>query len=121
MAVDILGPVTMATQTKAKHILVMMDMFTMYAIAVPLVSTEASDVAQIIVEHWVLKFGTPNALRTDQGKVFGSKLIKEMCRLLGIDITATLPYKPEGKELTGPYNDKMAKVILKYCAENPRT
>ena len=121
VAVDILGPVTMATQTKAKHILVMTDMFTMYALAVPLVSTKASDVAQAIVEHWVLKFGTPNALRTDQGKVFGSKLIKEMCRLLGIDITATLPYKPEGRELTGRYNDKMAKVTLKYCAENPTT
>ena len=59
---------TMATRTRVKHVLVMTDMFTMYAIAVPLVSTDASDVAQAIVEHWVLKFGTPNALRTDQGK-----------------------------------------------------
>ena len=96
MAVDILGPMTMVTRTRAKHVLVMTDMFTMYAIAVPLVSTDASDVAQAIVEHWVLKFGTPNALRTDQGKVFASKLIKEMCRLLAIDVTPTLPYKPEG-------------------------
>ena len=121
MAVDILGPMTMATRTRANHVLVMMDMFTMYVIAVPLVSTDASDVAQAIVEHWVLKFGTPNALRTDQGKLLGSKLIKEMCRLLGIDVTPTLPYKPEGRELTGRYNDKMTKVISKYCAENPKT
>ena len=121
MAVDILGPTTMATRTRARHVLVMTDMFTMYAIAVPLVSTDASDVAQAIVEHWVLKFGTPNALRTDQGKVIDSKLIKEMCRLLAIDVTPTLPYKPEGRELTGRYNDKMTKVISKYCAENPKT
>ena len=80
VAVDILGPVTM-TSRRAKHVLVLTDLFTMYAIAVSLVSTDASDVAQAIVQHWVLKFGTPNALRTDQGKVFGSKLIKEMCRL----------------------------------------
>ena len=73
--------------------LVLTDIFTMYAIAVPLVSTDASDVAQAIVEHWVLKFGIPNALRTDQGKVFGSKLIKEMCRLLAINETPTLPHK----------------------------
>ena len=120
-AVDILGPMTMATLTRAKHVSVMTDMFTMYAIAVPLVSTDASDVAQAIVEHWVLRFETPNALRTDQKKVFGSKLIKEMCQLLGIDLTPTLPYKPEGRELTGRYNDKMTKVISKYCAENPKT
>ena len=69
MAVDILGPMTMATRTRAKHVLVVTDLFKMYAIAVPLVSTNASDVGQAILEHWVLKFGTPNALRTDQGKV----------------------------------------------------
>ena len=83
VAVDILGPVTM-TSSRAKHVLVLTDLFTMYAIAVSLVSTDASDVAQAIVElaqAIVLKFGTPNALRTDQGKIFGSKLIKEMCRL----------------------------------------
>ena len=111
----------MVTRTRAKHVLVMTDMFTMYAIAVPLVSTDASDVAQAIVEHWVLKFGTPNVLRTDQGKVFGSKLTKEMYRLLGIDVTPTLPYEPEGRELTRRYNDKMTKVISKYCAENSKT
>ena len=121
MAVNILGPMTMATRTRAKHVLVMTDLFTMCAIAVPLVSIDASDVAQANVDHWVLKFGTPNALRTDQGKDFGSKLIKEMCRLLGIDVTPTFPCKHEGRELTGRYNDKMTKVISKYCAENPKT
>ena len=110
----------MATRTRAKHVLVMTDMYAMYAIAVPLVSTDASEVAQAVVEHWVLKFGTPNELRTDQGKAFGSKLIKEMCRLLAIDVILTLPYKSEGRELIGRYNDKMTKVISKYCAENPK-
>ena len=76
MAVDILGLMMMATRTRAKHVLAMTDMFTMYAFAVPLVSTDTSDVAQAIVEHWVLKFGTPKALSTVQGKVIGSKLIK---------------------------------------------
>ena len=92
MAVDILGPMMMATRTRAKHVLVMTDI---PRIAVPLVSTDASDVAQANAEPWVLRFGTLNALRTDHGKVCGSKLIKEMCRLLGIDVTPTLPYKPE--------------------------
>ena len=59
LAVDILGPMTMATWTRAKHVLVMTDMFTMYAIAVPLASIDASDVAQAIVEHWVLKLELP--------------------------------------------------------------
>ena len=60
-------------------------------------------------EHWVLKFIFSNALRTDQVKVFGSKLIKEMFQLLGIAVTPFLPYKPEGRGLKGPYNDKVTK------------
>ena len=56
VAVDIFGPVTMATSTRAKHVLVMTDHFARYTIAVPLVSTDFADVAREIVENWVLKF-----------------------------------------------------------------
>ena len=91
VAVDILGPVTMATSSKAKQVLVLTDLFTMYSIAVPLVTTDSADVAREIVENWVLKFGAPNVLHTDQGKRFGGKLSQEMCRILGIDKTQTSP------------------------------
>ena len=93
---DILGPVAMAAKSRAKHILVMTDLFTKFAIAAPLVSTDSAEVAREIVENWVLKFGAPNVLHTDQGKNFGSNLIHEMCRLLGIDKSRTSPYHPQG-------------------------
>ena len=91
VAVDILESVTMATSTGAKHVLVMTDLFTMYAIAVPLVTTDSADVARETVENWVLTFGVANVLRTDQGKSFGGNLIQEMFRLLGIDKTQASP------------------------------
>ena len=53
--------------------LVMTDLFPMYAIAVHLVTTDSAGV------------GVPNVLRTDQGKSFLGKLTQERCRLLGID------------------------------------
>ena len=46
MAADILGPVTLATRTRAKHILVMTDLFNKYVVSVPLVSTESAEVAR---------------------------------------------------------------------------
>ena len=91
VAADILGPVTLATRTRAKHILVMADLFAKYAVAVSLVSTDSAEVARELVEPWVLKFGAPNVLQKDQGKNFGSNLILEMCRLLGIDKSRTFP------------------------------
>ena len=49
----------MATITGAKHVLVMTDLFTMYAIAVPLVTANSADVAREVVENWVLRVGVP--------------------------------------------------------------
>ena len=48
-------------------------------------------------------------------------MIHEMCRLLGFDKTQTCPYKLQANGSTGRQKTKMAKVVLKYCAENPRT
>ena len=53
VAADILGPVTMAKASKAKHILVITDMFTKFVVSTPLVGTESEDVARAIVEKWV--------------------------------------------------------------------
>ena len=114
VAADFLGPVTLATRTRAKHILVMTELFTKYAVAVPLVSTDSAEVAREIVEHWVLKFGAPNVLHTDQRKNFGSNLILEMCRLLGIDKPRTSPYHPQGNGQVERHNRVIADVISKY-------
>ena len=93
VTVDILGPVTMATSSRAKHVFVMTDIFTMYTVVVSLVSTDSADVAREIVEN---------------------------CRLLGIDKTQVSIYKPKCNGQMDRHNAKMADVILKYCAENPR-
>ena len=93
----------------------------MYTIAVLLVSTDSADVAYEIVQNWVLKFGAPNVVHTNKGKNFGGKMILDMCRLLGIDKTKTCPCKSQANGRTGRRNTKIANVILKYCAENPRT
>ena len=121
VAADILSPVTMANETRAKHILVMTDLFTKYVVSVPLKGTEAPDVAKEIVESWILRFGVPDVLHTDQGKNFGSELMLEVCRLLKIDKTRTSPYHPQGNGQVERHNRVIADVISKYCADNPRT
>ena len=94
VAADILGLVTMAHKTRAKHILVMTDSFTKYVASVPLKGTEEPGVAKEIVESWVLRFGVPDVLHKDQGKNLGSELMLKVCRLLKIDKTRTSPYHP---------------------------
>ena len=53
-------------------------------------------------------------------KVFGGKLIQEMCRLLGIEKTQTSPNKPNGNGQKYRHNTKMADVILKFLSDNSK-
>ena len=46
VAAEILGQVTMANETLAKHILVITDLFTKYVVSVPLKATEATEVTK---------------------------------------------------------------------------
>ena len=111
----------MAKASKAKHILVITDWFTKFVVSTPLVGTESEDGARAIVEKWVLKFGVPDVLHTDQGKNFGNQLILDMCRLLKIDKTRTSPYHPQGNGQVERHNRILADVISKFCADNPWT
>ena len=101
VAADILGQVTRAAKTGAMYILAMTDCFTMFVVTVPLLKTEAQDVAEAIVTVWILLFGVPDCLHTDQGTNFGSRVIQEMCQLLKIGKTRTSPYNPQGDRPSG--------------------
>ncbi|XP_063713882.1 uncharacterized protein LOC134841774 [Symsagittifera roscoffensis] len=98
----------------------MTDIFTRYATAVLLVSTDSVDVEREIVERFVLNFGVPNRLPMDQEGTFGGKLMQDLCRLLFINKIQTWPYKPKSNGETKMHNTKVAEDILKYCMENSR-
>ena len=121
VAADILGPVTKGGKTKCKYVLAMTDLFTKYVKTVPLKDLDAKEVANSLVENWVLRFGVPDVLHTDQGTNFNSDLMKEVCSLLQIDKSRTTAYHPEGNGQVERFNRVIADTISKYCAENPRT
>ena len=90
VGMDILGPLP-TTERHNKYVLVISDYFTKWAEALPLPNMEAETVAKEFIHHFVCLYGAPSYLHTDQGRNFDSKLIKEMCRLLGITKTPAIP------------------------------
>lgn len=47
-------------------------------------------------ENLIVCYGVPERLHSDQGPDFESKLIQELCQLIGIKKTRTTPYHPRG-------------------------
>ncbi|XP_024862252.2 uncharacterized protein LOC108237361 [Kryptolebias marmoratus] len=82
--------------SNTKDILVLTDHFTKFAIAIPTPNQKARTVAKCLLDNFIIYFGIPERLHTDQGSDFESKLIKELCAMTGIKKCHTTPYHPRG-------------------------
>ena len=91
--IDFLGPFP-ETPSGKKLIMVMIDQFTKWVELAALSDQTALSTAMCFFEQWVVRFGTPTYVHTDQGRNFTSDLFIELCNLLQITKTRTTPYRP---------------------------
>ncbi len=82
--------------SNTKDILVITDHFTRYVIAVPTKDQKARTVARCLWDHFLLHYGFPEKLHSDQGPDFESRTIQELCKVVGIRKVKTSPYHPRG-------------------------
>ncbi|GFT54260.1 retrovirus-related Pol polyprotein from transposon 412 [Trichonephila clavipes] len=94
IAFDILGPFPRSSDDN-NNILVVMDYFTKWPEAYPIPDQEASTVAEVLVQHWISRFGVPLQLHSDQGRNFDSAVCKRLCEILAIDKTRTRALHPQ--------------------------
>ena len=74
--------------------------------------------ATVLVREFVCRFGTPLELHSDQRRNFQSKLIKEMCEILGINKTRTTSYHPQYDGMVERYNRTLATQLSMFVNEN---
>lgn len=86
-----------------KDILVITDNFTKYAVAIPTKDQKATTVAKCLWEQFLVHYGFPERLHSDQGRDFESHTIKELCAIASIKKVRTSPYHFV-KPLTHAYN-----------------
>ena len=94
-----------------KHVLVITDHFTKYSCAYPTRSQHASVVAKILVEQFIVHYGIPERLHSDQGANFEGRVIKHLCELLGMRKSRTTPYHPQGDGITERFNRTLISML----------
>ncbi|XP_030615062.1 uncharacterized protein LOC115801406 [Archocentrus centrarchus] len=82
--------------SNTKDVLVITDHFTKYAVAIPTPNQRAQTVAKCLWENFIVHYGLPEKLLSDQGADFESRTIKELCELVGMRKVRTTPYHPRG-------------------------
>lgn len=92
-------------------ILVVTDHFTRYACAYPTRNQEAKTVARILCEEYVVHYGIPERLHSDQGANFQGKVMTQLCKLLGINKSRTTPYHPPGNGMCERFNKTLISML----------
>ena len=121
VAVDLVGPMP-ETSRGNKWILVLMDHFTRWQDAIPLIDATAPVVASTLDERVFCYLGLPEQLHTDQGAQFESQLLAELCHLWKVAKTRTTPYHPQANGMVERNNrllgDSLRAMLLNRGQED---
>ena len=103
-----------------QHILVVTDHFTRYAQAYPTRNMTAKTTADVFFNNFVVHYGMPQRIHSDQGANFESKLVKELCTLTGIKKSRTTPYHPMGNGMCERFNRTLLNMLGTLSAEQKK-
>ena len=73
----------------------------------------ALTIAKLLVEHIISRHGVPNEILSDRGAAFLSRLLKEVCTLIGIKKVNTTAYHPQSDGLVERFNRTLTDMLAK--------
>ena len=94
-----------------EKILVLTDHFTRYAQAFPTRNELAKTTAKVLFDNFIVHYGFPARLHSDQGRNFESSVIRELCSLAGVEKSRTTPYHPMGNGMVERFNQTLLNML----------
>lgn len=95
--VDLVGP--LPPSNGYTHLLTVVDRFSRWPEAIPLSDITAASCAQVLITHWIARFGIPVDMSSDRGPQFTSQLWASVAQLLGTTLHHTTAYHPQANGL----------------------
>ena len=119
VAIDLLGEL-IKTPRGNRFLLVISDRFSKLVRTVPMKTITAEAVAKAFVTHWVMAYGPPVWLLSDNGKQFTSRFFQHVCRILGVENLFTTTYHPQTNGQVERYNRTLLSAIRTYVSDHPK-
>ena len=95
---DIVGPLPRSSRG-SQYILTIMDRFSRWIEAIPMRSSTSNIICEKFFSCWIVRFGIPDYLITDQGSQFEGDLFQDLLARLGIQRNRTTAYHPQSNGL----------------------
>ena len=106
------------TQRGNEHIVVAIDLFSKFVIAMPLTQLNALNTANFILNEIVLRYGPPLRLLSDRGVQFRSDLVRNFLKMLEINQVNTTSYHPQCDGQTESANKTIIQLLAKMAGQN---
>ena len=94
-----------------KGVLMMIDHFTKWCVAVPVKDYTSEETARAFFKHWICPIGIPKIVHTDRGTAFEGKAFQEMSRFVEFIKSAPTPHRPTTQGAVERLNRTIAKVL----------
>lgn len=93
--IDIVGPLPLTIPNGNKFILSMVDYLTKFVEFVAIPDQQANTVARALFEEILCRYNIPKILVSDNGTNFTSNILKQLCKILGVQHIRTSAYHPQ--------------------------
>jgi hypothetical protein len=81
---------------------------------------QAEDVAEIIVNNWIMTFGIPESILTDGGTNYRSSLMEAVYEYMDIKCLRTTPFHPQCNGLSEK-TVQTTKAMIRACVDDNQT
>jgi hypothetical protein len=108
--IDVIGPFQ-KTPEGFTHIIAAVDEFSGWVELAAIKTVDARSTALFILRDIVSRHGMPHRILTDRGSNFEAETTKALCRLMGINKTASSPMHPMTQGLVERINGQVVAVI----------
>ena len=111
--------VTLRPSNGFRYRLTIVDRFTRWPVAVPLVDMTTQSVIDGFAYGWIQNFGVPSTITSDQGSQFTSELFQQLAITWGIKTIQTTAYHPEANGLVERFHRRLKEALLALGADEP--
>lgn len=93
------------------YAMTIIDHYTKFVVAVPVKDLMAKTTANVFWKNFLLPYGWPEKILTDQGSAFESQLFHELCSLHNCQKNRTTAYHPQGNGLCEKMNQTVIEML----------
>lgn len=94
-----------------KNVLVLTVVFSKFAVAIPTRNQTEMTTAKALVKEWFMKYGVPERIHFDQGRIFEGSLIAELCKMYQAKKNHTTSNNPQLNGKCDRFNLTLAFVV----------